>query len=371
MAHEVEIRPTPLHTRTAAANRYNEWRQWAGFTYPARCGGLAAECNAVQETVGLADVSPLAKYRVSGPESAAYLSRLTTRDFEMAPEPRVTQALWCDDRGAARGIAHVLRLAETEFLIVSETRDLPWLLDAKYGFDVDVEDVSEQLAGIALVGPAANTVARAAGLEAAARLAAGETGRGEARGVTLIAARREGGLRIEIFVPPEDAVPVWDWLERAGRPSGLLPVGFDALDLLRIESGEPAPMRDFVPAHLTDNDAFSVTPFALGLGRLLDLDRAHFNGRRALLPLKNVAPRRELRRLVVEGQGDSAHAPVRVGPREAGFTVSAAWSPRLSATAALAWLEPAVLDLKDRLAVLQTRREGLRRVDRYVGARLA
>lgn len=369
-AAETEIRATPLHTRLAAANRANQWCEWNGFTYPMRTMGLAAELHAARDTAALADVSPRARYRVTGKDAATYLARLLTRDAAAMPLGAVAETLWCADNGLVRGLGTVARVGEREFLLVGETPDGPWLDAGAFGFEVEIEDATLVTAALTLIGPQAAGALEFAGLEAAAAVNRGATASLTGRGIAMKVLRAASGDRFDLLAGNDDAAALWDLLDRAlvGMDGG--PIGFEALDVIRIEAGLPAPHRDFVPAQFAETDASAVTPFALGLKAWVDLDRGHFNGRRALKAPGALAGRRELKRLLIDGQGDAAYAPVLLGPREAGHTVTAHWSPRANATAALAWLDPGAQGAKERLSVLQTTRDGMRRADRYVPARI-
>lgn len=367
---DIEIRVTPLHARTAAANRLNQWCAWNGYTYPAILSGLAAETGAARNAAGLADISPIAKYRIFGREAGACAARLLTRDAQRLAVGDAADTLWCDGQGFVRGLGRIVRLEGDEYWLLSDVADLPWLIDSAYGFDVEIADMSEDLAAIAVLGPRAALVLAAAGFEAVAALAAGAGGGVTLKGLEALALRRIGDPRFEIFAKPEDAALIWDWIAKAGASHGLLELGFQALELTRLEAGTPAPGADFTPAHLAQIDGAGVTPQALGLGGWVDMERGHFNGRRALRQPGAATPARVLRRIVIEGPGDAANSLLRLGPREAGHTVSALWSPRMNATVALAWVDADLAESEERLAVLSTIREGLRRVDRYLPARI-
>lgn len=189
------------------------------------------------------------------------------------------------------------------------------------------------------------------------------------RGIAMTVLRAASGDRFDLLAGNDDAAALWDLLDRAlvGMDGG--PIGFEALDVIRIEAGLPAPHRDFVPAQFAETDASAVTPFALGEGvggfgsqPFQRTPRAEGAGRACRTARAETPPDRRAGRCRLRA------GPL--GPREAGHTVTAHWSPRANATAALAWLDPGAQGAKERLSVLQTTRDGMRRADRYVPARV-
>lgn len=370
-APESEIKATALHLRTATANRFNLWRPWLGYTVPATCRGVIIEYAAARHGVALADVSPLVVYRISGEEAAAYLSRLLTKNIEALEPGRSTEVLWCDDSGRVRGQGLLVRRVAREFLLVTEVRDLPWLIESAFGFAVTVADTSGEFATLALIGPQATAVLVAAGVEQASGLEDGGVINTTLRGLSLSIAKTGPDGRCMIWATPDDAVLVWDALTRAGKAFGLEPMGFDTYELLRIEAGLPAIGRDYFPAHLAVDDDVTATPMGLDLEHLIDYERAHFNGRRALMALRGQPVTKKLIKLVIDGEGDASFGKVYVGGREVGAVTSAARSPGLNALVALAWTEAQPVKNGQLLQVAVTRIQNLKRVESRVAAHLA
>jgi aminomethyltransferase len=137
-----------------------------------------------------------------------------------------------------------------------------------------------------------------------------------------------GDLGFELWMPRAAALAVWDRLWAAGQHWGLRAIGSEALDLARIEAGFIAAGVDFQPVHGALRLHRGRTPIELGFENLVDWDKGHFNGRRALLKQRDIGPRTRLIRLDVGGFKPAHGALVYHGKRrEVGHVTSGAWSP--------------------------------------------
>jgi glycine cleavage system T protein (aminomethyltransferase) len=138
---------------------------------------------------------------------------------------------------------------------------------------------------------------------------------------------------------PEDAEAVWDGLMEAGRECTIRPIGSRALNMARIEAGFVLPNVDFVSAEHTLRVGTARSPIELGLGWLLDFNKGHFTGRRALLEEQCRGPRRQLVGLDIEGNKPAHNALLyadKAGRRQVGSVSSATWSPTCKRNIALA-----------------------------------
>lgn len=333
------LRRTPFHDRIAAANQMQEWAPWAGCLSPTAFGDTEMEHSAIRNAATLYDISPMMKYRITGPGAVGYLNRLTLRDAGRLAVGAVHYTAWCDDSGKVLDDGTLFRLAEAEFLLCCQERHLPWLADSATGFDVAVRDATEDIAALSLQGPCSAAVLAATGFPVQdlrpfriARFPFGDGG--------LLVSRTgfTGDLGYELWVAPGDALPLWDRLMAAGGPWGLRPVGSAALDVARIEAGFLTANVDFVPADQALREDRVRSPFELGLDWMLDFDRGHFNGRRTLLAERDGATSKwALVALDIDGNLAADHALIYHGrKREVGHVTSAAWSPVTKCSIALA-----------------------------------
>ena len=221
-----------------------------------------------------------------------YLNRLVTRDVARLKLNRVFYCVWCDDHGHVIDDGTIFRLGENEYRLCTAERQIDWLLDSARGFDVAVTEVTEQIAALALQGPTSCAVLKQLGLAGVEQLKPFEVGAFETDGLRVTVSRTgfTGDLGYELWVAPEDAIRLWDMLMTRGKSRGIRPIGSRALNLARIEAGFLAPNVDFVSAERTLRVGSARSPFELGLGWLVDFEKGHFTGRRALLDEQQARP---------------------------------------------------------------------------------
>jgi aminomethyltransferase len=151
-----------------------------------------------------------------------------------------------------------------------------------------------------------------------------------------------GDLGYELWIRPEDAEAVWDALMEAGRYCAIRPIGSRALNMARIEAGFVLPNVDFVSGERTLRVGTERSPIELGLGWLVDLNKGHFTGRRALLEEQRRGPRRQLVGLDIDGNKPAHNALLyadKAGRRQIGSVSSATWSPTCKRNIALAMVD--------------------------------
>lgn len=336
--YETPLRPTPFHPRTAPLNRLNRWSNWAGCLAAQCFGDVDMEYTAIRNAATLYDLCAMVKYRITGPEAAAFLNRLTLRNAAALPVGAVQYTAWCDDDGKLLDDGTLFRKGPEDFLLCSQERHLPWLLDSAQGFDVRVEDATEQIAALSLQGPCSASVLAAAGFDVWG-LKPFRMGDYPFRNGTLTISRTgfTGDLGYELWLDPAQALVLWDHLMQAGASWGLRPIGSDAVNLARIEAGFLIPNMDFIPAHQALREDRTRSPLEMGLGWLIDWDKGHFTGRRALVAERARGPDWAFVGLDIPGNV-SAEGSILYHDRkhEVGVITAAAWSPALKASIALA-----------------------------------
>ncbi|AZN96559.1 aminomethyl transferase family protein [Mesorhizobium sp. M9A.F.Ca.ET.002.03.1.2] len=340
-------RGTPFQPRIDALARTNDWYNWAGYRAPHSLWDEELEYFAIRSQAALFDISPMTKYRIAGPDAEAFLNRVTLRDVTKLKSGRVHYTAWCDDEGFVLDDGTLFRLSPTRFRLCSQERHLPWLLDSAIGFDVTVEEETEAVAGLALQGPTAFAVLRDAGFAGIENLKVFDLADfphdGSPQGnsqVTISRTGFTGDLGYELFVPPEQALSLWDRLMAAGELRGIRAIGYTALNRARLEAGLIVANSDFVTSeHAIRADRLRM-PDEIGLGFMVDLEKGHFNGRRAILEAR---ARRRLRHVLVgleiEGNIPAEHAIVYYRKsREVGLISAAMWSPMAKRNIAIASL---------------------------------
>src|SRR2546423_5272428 len=153
---------TAFHPRTAALNRKMQWREWAGyFAASAYADSHAIEYNAIREAAALIDVTPLYKYRVAGPDSMRLVDLVIVRDATKLAVGQVYYSCWCDEDGKVVDDGTITRLDETTYRWTAADPQLRWFRMNAAGLDVEVEDVTEDLAALAVQGPRSREVVEA------------------------------------------------------------------------------------------------------------------------------------------------------------------------------------------------------------------
>jgi 4-methylaminobutanoate oxidase (formaldehyde-forming) len=254
----------------------------------------------VREAVGIFDQSSFAKYEMTGPDALKALDWICANDIAKPPG-RLTYTQLLNTRGGIEADLTVARLSEETFYIVTgtgfRTHDLGWIADhVPEGSDVTLRDVTEDYGTLSLMGPQARGVLSAV-TDADVSNAAfpfGHVREIEVAGRTVRALRVTyvGELGWELHVPICGTGAVFDALMAAGAPFGIRPVGYRALESLRLEKGYRAWGADITP-----ND----TPFDAGLGWAVKLRKnTDFLGRRALETLKGEKRRKALAGFTVD-----------------------------------------------------------------------
>jgi glycine cleavage system T protein len=243
---------------------------------------VGEEHRHVREKVGIFDQSSFAKYELTGKDAPRAIDWICANDVAK-PVGRLTYTQLLNTRGGIEADLTVARLAEDRFYVVTgtgfRTHDFGWIEDhIGDGLDAKLVDVTEEFGTLSLMGPRARDVLAAVTKSDVSNTAfpfghareigvAGHTVR--ALRVTYV-----GELGWELHIPIAATGEVFDALIKAGAPHGIRPVGYRALESLRLEKGYRAWGSDITP-----ND----TPFEAGLGWAVKLRKnTDFLGRRAL-----------------------------------------------------------------------------------------
>ena len=330
---------TPFHDRTSAACKLNQWGAWAGYTTPIAYCDEAMEYTAIRNAASLYDLCPMIKYRISGPDSGAYLNRLTLRDAAKLPVGAIHYTAWTDDEGKLLDDGTLFRLAAEDYRLCCQERHLPWLLDSSLSYDVQVIEETSKIASLALQGPTSAAVLRIAGFDITAlkpfRMASFPFRSGK-----LLISRTgfTADLGYELWISPDLALPLWDMLMQAGALHGLRPIGSNALNVARIEAGFIIANMDFIPTEQTVRPDRSRSPYELGLDWMIDWTKGQFTGRQALARERDQKSSRwALVALDIQGNVSAEGSLIYENKtREVGYITAAAWSPTTKRNIALA-----------------------------------
>lgn len=274
-----------FHARTLELCESLNYRDWAGYyAVSAYETHHEHEYNAIRNACALIDISPLYKYRLTGPDAVRLVNRVITRDASRMSVGQVYYTPWCDDDGKVIDDGTVTRVADQVYRWTAADPNLRWLTENASGLDVQIEDISESVAALALQGP---TSARLLAQVCDADLSSLKYFRatsGRIAGVPVDVSRTgyTGDLGYEIWMPWDAALQVWDAIAAAGHAFDLHPTGMLALDISRIEAGLLLIDVDFHSSRKALIEAQKYSPYELGLGRLVEMKKGAFIGRSAL-----------------------------------------------------------------------------------------
>src|ERR1700686_3447384 len=158
---------TPFHERARELSQLDSFVPWAGYSTVDVFTSVEREYFAIRNACSLYDLTPMVKYRISGPDALRFLNRLVTRDIRKVGPGRVAYAVWCDDEGHLIDDGTVFCIAPNEYRLCTGERQLDWLRASAIGFDVEIREVTEDLAGLAVQGPTSAKLLKTLGLSGA------------------------------------------------------------------------------------------------------------------------------------------------------------------------------------------------------------
>ncbi|MFZ9268411.1 MAG: aminomethyltransferase family protein [Candidatus Limnocylindrus sp.] len=277
---------TPFHPRTAELNQARRWRKWSGFFiadsyFPAH----DLEYHAIRFSAALFDVTPMCKNRVSGPDAAKLVDRVITRRVDRIKPMRAIYTPWCDHDGRVLDDGTVALLADGSYFWTAAEPQHGWLDAASEGLNVTIEDLTERLCALSLQGPCSRDVLSGAVGRDMSDLPFFGRADVSIAGVPVSISRTgySGDLGYELWIPFEQGLPVWDALIKSGENYTLRVAGMEALDVARLEAGLIMAGVDYHSSRTARHPSLAVSPYEIGMDRLVDLDKPSFIGKRALM----------------------------------------------------------------------------------------
>jgi len=358
---------TAFHERMLALCESLNYREWSGYyTVGVYEMHHEHEYNAIRNSAALIDISPLFKYRITGKDASKFVNRVITRDIQKAAVDQVIYCCWCDPEGKVIDDGTITRLGENDYRWTAADASLRWFQQNALGLDVEILDISEHVAALAVQGPTSGRLLQGVTNADIAQLKYFRVTHGKIAGVPVDISRTgyTGDLGFEIWMPWKDAVKVWDALVGKGKAFDVHPAGMIALDVARIEAGLILIEVDYISSKKALIDSQKYSPAEIGLGKLVDLKKENFVGRDALVrEAKKGAERAlvglEINWTEVEALYDKMSmapqvptvasrvaVPVYRGGKQIGKATSTTWSPTLKKMIALACVhrQSAVLD---------------------------
>jgi aminomethyltransferase len=352
---------TAFHERTFALCESLNYREWSGYyAVSAYETHHEHEYNAIRNAAALIDISPLFKYKVTGKDATRLVDRIITRDMRKVSVGQVIYTPWCDEQGKVIDDGTISRLGENTYRWTAADPSLRWFSQNAAGLDVSIEDISESVSALALQGPTSGRLLKGLVEDTdIENLKYFRVTQGKIAGVPVEISRTgyTGDLGYEIWVASEQALNIWDALMDHGRAFDIHAAGMLALDVARIEAGLLLIDIDFNSSKKALIEEQKYSPFEMGLGRLVSLNKNRFVGQAALIEEQQRGPAREIVGLVihwpeVEKLYESVGLPPAASPiasrvavpvfkdgRQVGKATSTTWSPTLKRMVALATIK--------------------------------
>jgi aminomethyltransferase len=348
---------TPFHPRTSVLCVSHNWRVWSGYLAASSYEVLHDhEYHALRNSAALIDISPLYKYDVSGRDALKFVNRVATRDAAKCALGQAMYTCLCDAEGKVIQDGTFFRWEENRFRFHLAEPSLRWFRMNAAGMSVDINEVSEAIAAVALQGPTARDIVRSIFGGAVDRLKFFRFASFDLEGVPVVLSRTgyTGDLGYELWIAANRAVEFWDIVMSAGRPYGITPAGMLALDIARLEAGFILLEVDYTSAEKALIPTQKYSPFEIGLGWTVAADKENFVGRKALLEERRRGSARGLVGLEIDWNDYErlyreaglapelpfaawrGGAPVYAGGKQVGQATTGGWSPTIKRYIALA-----------------------------------
>jgi aminomethyltransferase len=351
---------TAFHERTLALCESLNYREWSGYyTVGVYEMHHEHEYNAIRNSAALIDVSPLFKYRVTGRDATKFVNRVISRDINKVSVDQVIYCCWCDPEGKVIDDGTITRLGENDYRWTAADPSLRWFQQNALGLNVKIEDISEQMAALAVQGPTSGKLMHSVADANISNLKYFRVTHGKIAGVPVDISRTgyTGDLGFEVWMPWKDALRVWDKLVNEGDAFDVHPAGMVALDIARIEAGLILIEVYYTSSKKAVIDSQKYSPAEIGLGKLVDLKKENFVGRSALAAQEKKGAERALVGLEINwnevealydklgmapqvpSMASRVAVPVYRNGKVVGKATSTTWSPTLKKMIALASVE--------------------------------
>jgi aminomethyltransferase len=351
---------TAFHERTLALCHSLNYREWSGYyTVSVYEVHHEHEYNAIRNACALIDITPLYKYLVSGKDATKLVNRVITRDINKVSVGQVIYCCWCDEAGKVIDDGTLTRLEENKYRWTAADPSLRWFSQNGSNLDVQIEDISEKVAALALQGPTSGKLLKSVAEAEIANLKYFRMTSGKIAGAPVDISRTgyTGDLGYEIWVPWNDAVKVWDALMDKGKQFDIHAAGMLALDVSRVEAGLLLIEVDYTSSKKALIASQKFSPYELGFGKMVHLQKETFIGKAALQRDHKNGVARQFVGLEIEwpevearyetfgltpaapSQASRVAVPVYCGEKQVGKATTTTWSPVLKKMIALASID--------------------------------
>jgi aminomethyltransferase len=314
--------------------------EFAGFEMPIQYkNGIIHEHKVVREKAGVFDVSHMGEFDVQGPDALAYVQKITVNDASKLVPGKVQYSAMTRLNGCIVDDLLVYCLAENHYMLVvngaNVEKDYAWCKENTKGFDVKLNDISDEINLLAVQGPESMNVLQELTDTDMSKIAFYTFVEGKLAGVDMIISRTgyTGELGYELYFRGDfdTAKKIWDSVFAAGEKYGIEPVGLGCRDTLRLE-------KCYM---LYGNDIDETTnPIEAGLGWITKLAKGPFNGSDVIAKVKEEGPTRKLVGFLSEAERFIPRHGYKIyhDGKEVGYVTSGNMSPSLGKPIALGYV---------------------------------
>lgn len=328
--------------RTAVFKGYETYGgkiiDFAGWEMPVQFEGIIEEHEAVRKSAGLFDVSHMGEVEIKGPQALDYVNNLITNDVSLIEDGQIAYSMMCFFDGGIVDDLLAYRYSEGNFLLVINAsnidKDVKWMLDNKGEFDVNIQNISDNVSELAIQGPRAQEILQKltdANLSDIKFFYFMDGVMIDGQRCLLSRTGYTGEDGFEIYTSNEAVERLWHRILEEGKEYGIKPAGLGARDTLRFEASLP----------LYGNElSKEITPLEAGLGMFVKLNKERFIGREALLKQKEEGLKRKLVGFEMKERGVPRHGyDVFADGERIGFVTTGYLSPSLQKSIGLALID--------------------------------
>jgi aminomethyltransferase len=325
--------------------------EFAGFDMPVQYEGIIAEHLAVRNSAGVFDVSHMGEFFVKGKDALAFIQKVTTNDASKLTKGKVQYSAACYEDGGIVDDLLVYCFGDYYMIVVNASnieKDFQWFTKNAEGFDVQLENRSDEFSLLAVQGKNSITTLQKLTDTNLEEMKYYTFTEGKIAGIDAIISRtgytgEKVGFEIYVSSDKQTSEKLWNAIFEVGKEFNIKPVGLGARDTLRLEAGYC----------LYGNDIDNTTnTIEAGLGWITKPAKGDFNGKpKVTSELENGTSRR-LVGFIVDGRLVARHGyEIFNNGTKIGYVTSGSMSPCLNKNIGLGYVQKDFADAGAKLSI--------------------
>ena len=265
---------------------------FAGWEMPIEFKGITEEHKMVRTSAGIFDVSHMGEIEVKGKDAEAFCQKICTNDISKLEDNQILYSFMCYENGTVVDDILVYRFSQDDFMLVVNagniSKDYKWIVNHATGYEVDINNVSDNIGQVAIQGPKAEAILQKFTDTDLSEIKFFYSLRNvDIKGINTIVSRTgyTGEDGFEIYCEAKDSVKLWKLILEESSEEEIIPIGLGARDTLRFEANLPLYGNE-----LSDE----ITPIEAGYGYFVKLDKDDFIGKEALMAQKSGGLKRKI-----------------------------------------------------------------------------